>query len=208
MLKKLLTAGLAASFAAATLTAQAAVPLTNLTLSFDELGNQGNVGSPITTNQGFTFDSGSYLVTALGNNLLTTTDALRITRTDGSAFRFDSVDYAARGGESREYFFLYTFADGSRFDGRNLNTSDAGNFRTSVGDVLTEPSGTSQLILSITVVGKQTETADYTYLALDNLRAGVTVSPVPEPGMGALLAAGLGLIGMIARRRRGLPAKA
>ncbi len=209
MFKQLLKAALATGFTLATLSAQAVVPLVDLTLGFDDLGNQGTTGTPITTYQGFTFDSGSYLVTAPdGNNYLTTVNALTVTRTDGGAFRFDSVDYGARGGETREYFFLYTFADGSTFNGSNLNASAAGNFKTSVGDILTESSGSTQLITRLTVLGKQTETADYTYLALDNLKVGVTVSPVPEPGMGALMAAGMGLLGMIARRRRTVSEKA
>ena len=40
-------------------------------------------------------------------------------------------------------------------------------------------------------------------LAIDNVRFSVTAAPVPEPSTYALLLAGLGAVGFIARRRRG-----
>lgn len=190
----------------AALSGPVSAAVTSLTLDFDDLGLSAVGGSPIETYQGFRFDQGSYFVTALGNNSLITTNALVISRDDGSAFNFYSVDYAARGGETREYYFLYDFAGGGTFSGANLNASDSGNFKTSVGSIETELSGTDQLISRLVVVGKQTETADYTYLALDNLRVGVQlpspVSAVPEPATIAMFGVGIAMIGFKRRQQR------
>jgi hypothetical protein len=177
------------------------------TLTFEEFGNAG-VGIPLTTYQGFSFDAGTYVTTAgpidAPNNYLTMTDPATIRRGDGLAFYFDSVDYSARGGDTREFFFIYHFADGSSLDNRNTNSADPGNFKTSVGSVLTEASGISdRLITSFSIVSKQPD--DITLVGLDNFRFRVEqaelATPVPEPETYAMLLAGLGLMGWVGRRR-------
>jgi PEP-CTERM motif len=189
----------------------ASAAYTPVTLSFDDLSADTGPGLPLGNYGGFTFDAGTFYInvtnplTLESNSYLITNDALTIRRTDNQAFYFDSVDHAMRGGETREYYFVIHFADGTTFSGEHLNTADAGNFRNDVG--ITELSGTDQLISSFSVLGKQTEIADYSYLALDNFQfrvdEGAVTSPVPEPETYAMLLAGLGLMGCVVRRRRG-----
>lgn len=187
-----------------------AADYTPVTLTFDDLSTNTGPGLPLVSYSGFTFDAGTYYInttntiTNENNSYLITNDALTIRRTDNQAFYFDSVDHFMRGGETREYFFVFNFADGSTFNGSNLNVADNGNFRNDVD--ITELSGTDQLIKSFSIVGKQTETADYTYVGLDNFQfrvnqADVVTTPVPEPETYAMLLAGLGLMGWVARRR-------
>ncbi len=185
----------------------AALDYSPVALTFETgLNNITGPGVALSFYQGFTFDSGTFYIhpdTPANNTYLITNNALVIKRSDDKAFYFDSVDYAGRGGETREFYFIYTFADGSpQFNGASLNASDAGNFRTAT-TFQTELSGTDKLITSLTVVGKQTETADYSYLALDNFqfRAVPVVSNVPEPGTVTLLLAGLAVVGWMSRRR-------
>lgn len=206
MFRKLRPRALATGLLLAAASGTALADFVPVTLNFDDLGASAPGGSPLASYQGLSFDAGSYFVTALSNNFLITTNALTITRTGGGSFYFDSVDYSARGGESREYYFVYDYAAGGTFNGAGLNTADDGNFRTDVGSIHTELSGTSQLITRLSIVGKQTETADYTYLALDNLRvrleAPQVAAPVPEPETYAMLLAGLGLLGLMAGRSK------
>jgi len=186
-----------------------AADYTPLTLNFDDLNTNTGAGLPLATYSGFTFDAGTFYTTTTVNssgvssNYLITNNALTIRRSDNKAFYFDSVDHAMRGGETREYFFVFNFADGTSFSGANLNAADNGNFRNSDGT--TELSGTDKLISSFSVVGKQTETADYSYLALDNFQfrveQAVVTTPVPEPEIYAMMLAGLGLMGWVRRRR-------
>ena len=187
-----------------------AADYTPITLNFDDLNTSTGAGLPMATYNGFTFDDGTYYIntpTSIGGvsgNYLITNNALTIRRSDNKAFYFDAVDHAMRGGETREYFFVFNFADGTSFSGAGLNTADNGNFRNSDGT--TELSGTDKLISSFSVVGKQTETADYSYLALDNFQfrveQAVVTTPVPEPEIYAMMLAGLGLMGWVGRRRR------
>gem|GEM_PF-2635134 len=186
-----------------------AADYTPLTLNFDDLSSVTGPGLPLATYKGFTFDEGTYYTNTISssigvsNNYLITNNALTIRRSDNKAFYFDSVDHAMRGGETREYFFVFNFADGTSFNGADLNAADNGNFRNNDG--ITELSGTDKLISSFSVVGKQTETADYSYLALDNFQfrveQSVVTTPVPEPEIYAMMAAGLGLMGWVGRRR-------
>lgn len=67
------------------------------------------------------------------------------------------------------------------------------------GSYLASNSLTSGSLSGMTVVAEFTLQPGMSALALDGT---VTVTPVPEPGSYAMFAAGLGLMGLIARRRR------
>lgn len=67
------------------------------------------------------------------------------------------------------------------------------------GEFLASNSLASGNYSGMTVVAEFTLQPGMSALALDGT---VTVTPVPEPGSYAMFAAGLGLMGLIARRRR------
>jgi hypothetical protein len=98
--------------------------------------------------------------------------------------------------------FAFVMINGERFDlGRasDASLSGAGGFDkstawTSFDHVFTQ-GGTYTVAFGVVDVGDYVAT---TQLSLDN----VTVSAVPEPGALALMAVGLGLVGVAARRRR------
>ena len=211
---KTLRGTLAAVAVAAVAGAASAATYVPVTLDFEDLADSANGGVPLDAYMGFSFDAGTFYVTALTNNTLITNSALVITRTDGKAFYFDSLKYSARGGDSEKFYFLAHNGAATVFDGADLNANDDGYFKTDITQPkLTELSGfQNQLITRLTIVSgiRGATSQDYQRMTVDDLQFRIeepaVVPPpptaVPEPASWALMLLGFGGAGAALRRRR------
>lgn len=186
--------------------AQAA--LTSAELAFDNLG-VSTLG--VNVRDGYAgFDWGDqwhYMTTASapGNTFLalSTSGGTLITRSDRGDFYFDGADFWSRRGVDATgdfYFVLYN-------DGQVVyNGLEAKNGRMvfkGASSFMTVAAG-----MPIDAIGFAFDNDDYDHLAMDNFRFRVdattigSVTAVPEPHTTAMLLAGLGVIGVMGRRRR------
>jgi len=181
--------------------------LVSSTLSFDSLG-ASTLGVPVPAGHGG-FDWGSQWFSmttagAPGETFLATSLAgsTRITRSDHGDFFFDGADFwSRRSVDSTGDFHFMLYNDGKVvYDGVALKNKRVFKGAASFMSVA---AGTP-----IDAIAFAFDNDDYDHLAMDNFRfridatAAGSVTAVPEPHTTAMLLAGLGVIGVMGRRRR------
>ncbi len=203
-MRRVLLTFLAASSLAASIAANAADPVSGV-LGFDELG-----ASPVGVHLpdgygGFEWGDRWYYMTqgaAQEEHFLATSTvgSTVIRRSDGADFYFDGADFWSRRGlDANGDFFFVLYHDGQTVYQGNLLGND-GRMRFFGTPSLLTPGYAGP----IDGMALGFDNDDYDHLAMDNFRFPATpiaAAPVPEPGRYALFLAGLGLLGLVARRR-------
>lgn len=176
-------------------------------LSFNSLG-ASTVGVPVPAGYGG-FDWGSRwfsmsTAAAPGETFLATsiTGSTMITRSDHGDFFFDGADFwSRRGVDGTGDFHFMLYHDGELvYDG--VAEKDKRVFK-GTASFMSVAAGTP-----IDAIVFAFDNDDYDHLAMDNFRfrtdatAVGSVTSVPEPHTTAMLLAGLGVIGVMGRRRR------
>lgn len=122
-----------------------------------------------------------------------------IVRSDGADFYFDGADFwSRRGVDANGSFYFYLMHDGVVvFDGREDSDTRI-DFTATPGFI---QSGYAGPIDYMAIVFRQGGD-DWDHLAMDNFHFRAQAAPVPEPAASLYMALGLGLVGLIARRRK------
>lgn len=195
----ILATGLALS-----LTATAAEPVA-ATLTFNDLG-ASTIGMHLPDGfGGFDWGDRWYYMSAAstpGDTFLasSTVGSTLIRRTDGADFHFDGADFFSRRGlDANGDFFFVLYRDGATVYQGNLLNGNEGRMRFTGTPTLLTPGYSGP----IDAMALGFDNDDYDHLAMDNFqfRAVLATPPVPEPDSLALIVAGLGLIGLVVRRR-------
>lgn len=194
-------------------------------VTFDELTASQHVASAASNYMGFNWAPGFVTWADAGSSMYTTFQAsagTTLSRADKSAFYFDGADFFLRPGAGTNdiYIFLYDTKGALVYDGfketygRNhivdtdrLQTFGAITGINSAGLASYYSGQVSAVAFGWDGSNTANRNGNANDFGMDNLRFRATafaspVSPVPEPQSYAMLLAGLGLMGAIARRRR------
>jgi hypothetical protein len=190
------------------------LPITTTTTT--AVGTFGSFNTTLTRNAwgvaSTTTGSGGVNVssTFLANLGLSTSTYYRIT-----GLKFEAGgNYAALNGSVR-HTTSFTSSAGNGTSGTTIYTNRIGDWSGTTGLVSFAPVASTNVNLSVALQAQRNAIASSSIFGLDNsgtLGAGpetfraptlyVSISPVPEPGEWAMMIAGLGVVGLIARRRR------
>lgn len=198
-------------------------------VTFDELGPSQFLSTVVPKYQGFTWGNGFVTWSDVGHpSRYTTFQVSRgtsIARADGAAFYFDGADFFLRDGAGTNdiYIFLYDQTGALVYDGREekygrnhivdtdrLQTFGAITSIDKVG-VATFYSGQVSLVAFGWDGTGSNLTGNANDFGMDNFRYRAAelastppASPVPEPHVFAMLLAGLGIIGKVAKARKSI----
>lgn len=148
------------------------------------------------TENGYELSSSTSNMIALGSPKFLDTTGFSFASTTGAAFDLDAFDLAFNSADN--VTLSYTFADGSSGT-LALNDKNNDHYKFDLDDLTSfSLAGTAT-----TGRGKNRKTVDADFF-VDSIKVSdvVPASAVPEPTSMALLLAGIGMIGLMARRRR------
>lgn len=195
-------------------------------VTFDELGSSQFVANVSPNYQGFSWGNGFVTWADTGHPSRYTTfqanSGTSFARADGSSFYFDGADFFLRDGAGTNdiYIFLYDQTGALVYNGRTEEFGrnhivDTDRSRTFGAITNIDSAGLASIysgqVSRVAFGWDGTDTKlsrNANDFGMDNIRyraAQITtppVSPVPEPNAVAMLLAGLGLMGAIARRRK------
>jgi hypothetical protein len=155
-----------------------------------ETGSLANTTWGLAYNQGSNAASSLWGTTVTSGNVITTESSSKVSAGRGVFNNFLASTSLTGAGQS-------AFATGSGFD--NIATGFANNWGTNATFTTDNAVGTAADFFTVTAASSKT---GGTLVASGISFNGTTVAAVPEPESYAMLLAGLGLMGFIARRRR------
>ncbi|WP_150123961.1 PEP-CTERM sorting domain-containing protein [Methyloversatilis sp. RAC08] len=117
---------------------------------------------------------------------------------DSSEVTLSLIDFGGQsGGETLNLHFLVSSFGGTILENNFTDLSDAANWFSDHALLLGEYTGAAQFSLQLTMIGDIEQGAGFRYF----MSSTATTAPIPEPQIAAMLLAGLGVMGMLMRRR-------